>query len=72
MINVQQIENVLHISHFNSDGEINIVEREIPKNQLYNWQYARSRSEADPVYRSWDRTNPYVKKRKILDLKDKT
>lgn len=53
MIDIEQFEDRLKISHFGKDGKICFKEIPIPRSEKYKWEYAGS-ERRDPFYLSWD------------------
>ena len=53
MIDVEQLQDRLRISHFGKDGQVKFKDIAIPKSEKYRWELAGS-SRQDPNYLTWD------------------
>jgi hypothetical protein len=53
MIDIEQLDDRLRISHFGKDGKIAFKDIAIPRTEKYKWEYAGSERK-DPYYMSWD------------------
>lgn len=61
MINIEQLNQILKVSYFNENGEIDFVNLQIPDSEMYEWNYSNT-SKKDPIFKSWD-GKPIVKNR---------
>jgi DNA polymerase elongation subunit (family B) len=59
MIDIEQLDDRLRISHFGKDGKVQFRDIAIPRTEKYRWEPAGSERQ-DPFYLSWD--NKPVKK----------
>jgi DNA polymerase elongation subunit (family B) len=59
MIDIEQLEDRLRISHFGKDGKVKFRDIAIPRTEKYRWEPAGTERK-DPFYLSWD--NKPVKK----------
>ena len=53
MIDIEQINDNLRISHFGKDGKVHFKNIAIPRTEKYKWELAGS-ERRDPYYTSWD------------------
>jgi DNA polymerase elongation subunit (family B) len=53
MIDIEQLEDRLKISHYGKDGKVHFKEIAIPRTEKYKWEYAGSERK-DPFFTSWD------------------
>lgn len=60
MVNIEQIGSTLKVSHYNSEGKLEIENIRLPQNEMYNWVYASQNEKCDMLHRSFD--NKPVKK----------
>lgn len=54
MINIEQLEDRLRISHYGKDGKVHFKDIPIPRTEKYKWEYA-GEERKDPFYTSWDK-----------------
>lgn len=45
---------MLVVSYIDKDGEAKQLTYKIPKEDLFNWEYAHMKRDADPLWKSWD------------------
>jgi DNA polymerase elongation subunit (family B) len=65
VINVEQLEDRLRISHYGKDGKVHFKNVPVPRTEKYKWEAAGSERQ-DPFFMSWD--NKPVKKTKSFWL----
>jgi DNA polymerase elongation subunit (family B) len=53
MIDIEQMDDRLRISHFGKDGKVKFRDIAIPRTEKYKWEPAGSERQ-DPFYKSWD------------------
>jgi len=53
MIDIEQINDTLRVSHFGKDGKVAFKDIAIPRTEKYKWELAGS-ERADPYYHTWD------------------
>lgn len=57
------------VSYIDKEGDLKQLTYKLPLDQLFNWEYARSRNDnADPIWKSWD--NKLIKKVPTTNLSD--
>jgi DNA polymerase elongation subunit (family B) len=54
MINIEQLEDRLRISHYGKDGKVHIKEIPVPRTEKYKWELSGSERK-DPFFLSWDK-----------------
>lgn len=53
MINIEQLQDRLRVSHFGKDGKVHFKEIPVPRTEKYKWELAGSERK-DPFFSSWD------------------
>jgi DNA polymerase elongation subunit (family B) len=62
MIDVEQLDHRLVISHFTENGSIDFKEIEVPESEMFEWEHATQLKHVHPGWESWN--GKKIKKRK--------
>lgn len=65
MINIEQLDDRLRISHYGKDGKVHFKDIPVPRTEKYKWELAGPERK-DPFFTSWD--NKPVKKTRAFWL----
>lgn len=54
IVDINQSLGKLEVSYIGEEGELRLIEIDIPKNEQFIWDYASPQSKKDPNFKSWD------------------